>query len=96
MMDMRKHIAKDGWEAKRGPLSLSGQQLELELNREEVREGFFEVSSEDGKPAVGYVLCMEERMECLTSSFSGVSEINVGKLLSTNPVIACHDFTLNH
>ena len=74
MMDMRKHITKDGWEAKRGPLSLSGQQLELELNREEVREGFFEVSSEDGKPAVGYVLCMEERMECLTSSFSGVSE----------------------
>ena len=35
MLDMRKHIAKDGWEEKRGPLSLSGKQLELELNREE-------------------------------------------------------------
>ena len=74
MLDMRKHIAKDGWEEKRGPLSLSGKQLELELNREEVREGFFEVSSEDGRPAAGYVLCLEERMECLTPSFSGGSE----------------------
>ena len=74
MVDMMKYIAKDGWEEKRGPLSLSGQGLELELNREEIREGFFEVSSGDGKPASGYVLCMEERMECLTPSFSGISE----------------------
>ncbi|HJA92262.1 MAG TPA: hypothetical protein H9717_03975 [Candidatus Eisenbergiella merdipullorum] len=74
MMDMMKRISQDGWEEKRGPLSLSGQRLELELNREEVREGFFEVSSGDEKPAAGYVLCMEERMECLTPSFSGMSE----------------------
>lgn len=74
MTDMREHIALDGWEEKRGPLSLPGKQLELELSREEIREGFFEVVSQDGKPAAGYVLCLEERMECLTPSFSGVSE----------------------
>ncbi|HJC57522.1 MAG TPA: hypothetical protein H9700_09175 [Candidatus Eisenbergiella intestinipullorum] len=74
MLDMRKHIALDGWEEKRGPLSLPGGRLELELDRDEVREGFFEIASSDGRPADGYVLCMEERMECLTPSFSGISE----------------------
>ena len=74
MLDMAEHIAKDGWEEKRGPLNLPGKRLELELERDEVREGFFEVSAQDGRPAAGSVICLEERMECLTPSFSGSRE----------------------
>ncbi len=74
MPDMMEQIAKDGWEEKRSPLNLPGRQIELELDREEIREGFFEVSSQDGRPAVGYVSCQEERMECLTPFFSGSRE----------------------
>ena len=74
MMDMKEHIATDGWEEKRGPLSLPEKRLEMELSREEIREGFFEIASGDGRPVNGYVLCMEERMECLTPSFAGMTE----------------------
>ena len=74
MLDMSERIARDGWEEKRGPLNLPGRRLELELEREEVREGCFEVSAQDGRPVSGSVVCLEERMECLTPSFSGIRE----------------------
>lgn len=74
MQNMMEHLETDGWRGKRGPLTLSCQEIELELDREEVREGFFEISSQDGLPAEGYVSCLEERMECLTSFFSGTAE----------------------
>lgn len=67
-------LEEDDWQQSTEPLQFSCQEIELKLNKEEVREDFFTVQGKPGRLTEGYVSCMEERMECLTSFFSGTEE----------------------
>ena len=74
MKELFARISTEDWEETGGSLELSCQEVGLALEKDEVREGFFTVTGEPGQVTEGYVSCDEERMECLTSFFSGSVE----------------------
>ena len=74
MKELYAKVSMEDWQESGGPLELSCQEVGLALKRDEVKEGFFTVTGEPGQVTEGYVSCDEERMECLTSFFSGTRE----------------------
>ena len=74
MKELFARISTEDGEETGGSLELSCQEVGLALEKDEVREGFFTVTGEPGQVTEGYVSCDEERMECLTSFFSGSVE----------------------
>lgn len=74
LKELYAKISTEDWQESGGPLELSCREVGLALKKDEVKEGFFTVTGEQGQLTEGYVSCDEERMECLTSFFSGASE----------------------
>lgn len=74
MRSVLEEIRKGQFHKIREGLTFSEDRLELTVKKDESLEGTFSIYADGGKPAEGYVLSTELRMECLVKEFFSVEE----------------------
>lgn len=74
MRELRERIMTDGWRRIEGTLLFSHKQVELLTAPDEKAEGAFTITGTAGELTEGFVRSQDERMQCLTESFSGETQ----------------------
>lgn len=75
MKQVIREVIEGNFRYDNGSLDFSCLQIELSVEKGEVKEGFFSIYAPKGHIAKGYVRSLDLRMECLTPAFEGSEDI---------------------